>query len=68
MSETVYKTASWCWSSAQGCTTWQMHSQRACPEAWSTHCPYLTGTLTEYKAFFIHLGIKEATAVAWADA
>eukprot|EP00961_Rhodomonas_salina_P229015 3095359-Rhodomonas_salina.1 len=34
----------------------------------STHSPYLTRTRTEYKSFFLHLGITEPTAVAWADA
>jgi len=36
--------------------------------AWSTHRLYLTGTRTEYKAFFLSLGITEPTAVAGADA
>eukprot|EP00961_Rhodomonas_salina_P193447 2611394-Rhodomonas_salina.1 len=36
--------------------------------AWSSHRPYLTGTRTEYQAFFLSLGITEPTAVAGADA
>eukprot|EP00961_Rhodomonas_salina_P241186 3259173-Rhodomonas_salina.1 len=36
--------------------------------AWSTHQQYLTGTRTEYKAFFLSLWITEPTAVAGADA
>eukprot|EP00961_Rhodomonas_salina_P008372 113776-Rhodomonas_salina.1 len=31
--------------------------------SWSLHCPFLTGTLQEYKVFFITLGITEPTAV-----
>eukprot|EP00961_Rhodomonas_salina_P252522 3413009-Rhodomonas_salina.1 len=36
--------------------------------AWSTHSPYLTGTRTEYKAFFLTLGITEPTAITSAEA
>eukprot|EP00961_Rhodomonas_salina_P224959 3041519-Rhodomonas_salina.1 len=36
--------------------------------AWSTHCPYLTCTRTEYKVFFLTLFITEQTVVAWAEA
>eukprot|EP00961_Rhodomonas_salina_P192542 2598850-Rhodomonas_salina.1 len=36
--------------------------------AWSTHSPYLTSTRTEYKVFFLTLGITEPTAIARADA
>eukprot|EP00961_Rhodomonas_salina_P071907 965719-Rhodomonas_salina.2 len=36
--------------------------------SWSTHQQYLTGTLTEYQAFFLSLGITEPTALASAEA
>jgi len=35
--------------------------------AWSLHRPYLTGSRTEYNAFFLSLGIAEPTAVACAE-